>query len=75
VSNQGSEFLYRYFSPLSEDAAEIKNGDSNFIFEIPAFVAPSGETTNKFNKHLGLILDFMWKGVQMKTSTETERNR
>ncbi len=35
-------FFIRYFSQLSKDAAEIKNGDSNFIFEIPALVGTTG---------------------------------
>ena len=35
-------FFIRYFSQLSEDAAEIKSGDSNFIFEIPALVGDTG---------------------------------
>jgi len=35
-------FVIRYFSQLSKDAAEIKSGDSNYIFEIPAFVGPPG---------------------------------
>jgi hypothetical protein len=52
-------FFIRYFSQLSKDAAEIKSGDSNMIFKIPALVASSGETANKFNEHLELILDFM----------------
>ena len=35
-------FFIRYFSHLSKDEAEIKSGDSNFIFEIPALVVPLG---------------------------------
>ena len=35
-------FVIRYFSQLFEDAAEIKSGDSNFIFEIPALVGDTG---------------------------------
>ena len=35
-------FVIRYFSQLSKDAAEIKSGDSNIIFEIPALVGTTG---------------------------------
>ncbi len=35
-------FVIRYFSQLSKDIAEIKSGDSNFIFEIPALVGTTG---------------------------------
>ena len=35
-------FVIRYFSQLSKDIAEIKSGDSNFIFEIPALVGDTG---------------------------------
>jgi site-specific DNA recombinase len=35
-------FVIRYFSQLSKDAAEIKSGDSNMIFEIPALVGTTG---------------------------------
>jgi hypothetical protein len=41
-------FFIRYFSQLSKDAAEIKSGDSNFIFEIPALVG----TTDEISKQL-----------------------
>jgi hypothetical protein len=37
-------FFIRYFSQLSEDAAEIKSGDSNFIFEIPRLGGPTCAT-------------------------------
>lgn len=35
-------YVIRFFSQLSKDAAEIKSGDSNMIFEIPALVEPAG---------------------------------
>ena len=41
-------FVIRYFSQLSKDVAEIKSGDSNLIFEIPALVG----TTDEISKQL-----------------------
>lgn len=35
-------FVIRYISQLSKDAGEIKSGDSNIIFEIPALVGATG---------------------------------
>lgn len=35
-------FVIRYFAQLSRDVAEIKSGDSNFTFEIPALVGDTG---------------------------------
>jgi hypothetical protein len=82
MSNQRSKFLHPLISLLSWDAAEIKSGDSNMIFEIPALVVPSGETANKFNEHLELILDFMgvvehepelWERIKSTESMEAKK--
>lgn len=48
-------FFIRYFSQLSKDAAEIKSGDSNMIFEIPALVEATMPESNEIIKDLAKI--------------------
>ena len=54
-------FFIRHFSQLSKDAAEIKSGDSNFIFEIPALVGFIGLNPNEILEELRKLNGFLKK--------------